>query len=70
MRLFVALDLPSGVVAALSAWAGAAERPGLRILPAASLHVTLAFLGERPDGEADAIGSAVLAAAGSAPVAP
>lgn len=67
MRLFVALDLPDEVVAALSAWASEAARPGLRILPPSSYHVTLAFLGERPEGEADAIGAAVLAAAAAAP---
>lgn len=70
MRLFVALDLPDGVVAALSAWASDAERPGLRVLPPASLHVTLAFLGERPEDEADAIGAAVVAAARGEAVAP
>lgn len=67
MRLFVALELPESVVAALVRWARAAEQPGLRLLPAESLHVTLAFLGERPDAEAGEIGLAVLACA--APVA-
>jgi RNA 2',3'-cyclic 3'-phosphodiesterase len=61
LRLFAALELPGEVVAALEGWARACERPGLRILPPASLHVTLAFLGERPDAEAGAIGDAVLA---------
>lgn len=70
MRLFVALDLPDGVVAALSSWAAAVERPGLRVLPPSSYHVTLAFLGERPDGEAEAIGAAVVAAAGAEAVSP
>jgi 2'-5' RNA ligase len=36
-------------------------------VPAASLHVTLAFLGERPEDEVDAIGAAVVAAAGPVP---
>ena len=61
MRLFVALELPEGVVATLARWARAAQQPGLRLLPAGSLHVTLAFLGERPEEEAGAIGAAVLA---------
>jgi RNA 2',3'-cyclic 3'-phosphodiesterase len=63
VRLFVALELPDAVVAALEGWARGLERPGLRILPPASLHVTLAFLGERPDAEAEAIGAAVTARA-------
>lgn len=67
MRLFVALELPEAVVAALVRWARAAEQPGLRLLPAESLHVTLAFLGERPDEEAGDIGLAVLACAAPVP---
>ena len=63
MRLFAALELPTDVVAALERWARACERPGLRVLPPASLHVTLAFLGSRPDEEAEAIGAAVTACA-------
>jgi 2'-5' RNA ligase len=67
VRLFVALELPGGVVEALVGWARAAEQPGLRLLPAQSLHVTLAFLGERPDEEAGAIGAAVVAFAAPVP---
>ena len=67
MRLFVALELPEGVVAALAGWARAAERPGLRLLPPESLHVTLAFLGERPGEEAEAIGGAVRECAAPVP---
>jgi RNA 2',3'-cyclic 3'-phosphodiesterase len=44
-----------------------ATQDGLRQVPAASLHVTLAFLGERPDEEAEAIGRAVLACAAPVP---
>lgn len=61
MRLFVALDLPAPAVDALAEWARAAARDGLRPVRRESLHVTLAFLGERPDGEAPAI-AAVLPA--------
>jgi RNA 2',3'-cyclic 3'-phosphodiesterase len=50
MRLFVALELPEDVRAALTAWTPSA--PGLRAVPAAQLHVTLAFLGERPEPQA------------------
>lgn len=67
MRLFVALELPGGVVEALVGWARAAEQPGLRLLPASSMHVTLAFLGERPDEDAGEIGAAVLACAAPVP---
>ena len=67
MRLFVALELPESVVEALVGWARAAERPGLRLLPPESLHVTLAFLGERPDEEAEAIAAAVRACAAPVP---
>lgn len=51
MRLFVALDLPLAIRTSLAAWAsravGSDER--LRLVAAESLHVTLVFLGERPD---------------------
>jgi 2'-5' RNA ligase len=67
MRLFVALDLPEEVVRALHAWARAADRPGLRVLDPASLHVTLAFLGSRPAEEAEAIGEAAAACAAPVP---
>ena len=69
MRLFVALDLPGTVVDALDGWAREAvrDRPGLRAVPAASLHVTLAFLGERPGEEVPAIGATVLACATPVP---
>lgn len=49
MRLFVAAELPEPVVSALVAW-----RPGLdavRPVAAASLHLTLAFLGEHGEEE-------------------
>jgi RNA 2',3'-cyclic 3'-phosphodiesterase len=67
VRLFVALELPAPVVDALAAWGASAAREGLRVLPAASLHVTLAFLGSRPDGEAGAIGDAVAGCAAPVP---
>jgi 2'-5' RNA ligase len=70
VRLFAALELPEAVTAALDAWAAGvtAGADGLRAVPASSLHVTLAFLGERPDAEAEAIGAAVMAAADGRPV--
>jgi 2'-5' RNA ligase len=50
--------LPPRVTAALHGWAQEAAG-GLRVLPAESLHVTLAFLGERPGEQAGAIGAAL-----------
>ena len=67
MRLFVALELPADVVDTLAGWARSAARDGLRLVPPESLHVTLAFLGERPDDEAEAIGAAVRDVAASVP---
>lgn len=55
------------MVVALDRWAAEAAGDGLRRVPAASLHVTLAFLGERREEEAEAVGDAV--AASAAPVA-
>jgi len=50
------------VTGAVHAWASDHVR-GLRVLPLASLHVTLVFLGERPESEVSDIGEEVLAAA-------
>jgi RNA 2',3'-cyclic 3'-phosphodiesterase len=53
-RLFVAVDPPAEVRAALAAWARTAAR-ALRILDPELLHVTICFLGERPLQEVDSI---------------
>jgi 2'-5' RNA ligase len=47
-RLFVALELPAEVRAALVGWASDAVggEPGVRLLDAEALHLTLCFLGE------------------------
>ena len=65
-RLFVALDLPVDARERLAAWreaalAGVADR--LRFVAPESLHLTLAFIGSRPEEEVEAIGSAVRGAA-------
>jgi 2'-5' RNA ligase len=54
LRLFLALDLPDDVRDELATWAAAAL-PGLRRVERERLHVTLAFLGRRPAGDADAV---------------
>lgn len=61
-RLFVALDLPGDARSALVDWrdAALADRDELRLLPPESLHLTLAFIGHRPEAEVDAIGTAAL----------
>jgi 2'-5' RNA ligase len=55
MRLFVALDLPAQVRAALAAWGDAAAPEAMRRTPAADLHVTLAFLGTRSPADAETV---------------
>jgi RNA 2',3'-cyclic 3'-phosphodiesterase len=55
-RLFVALDLPRGVREGLQAWGREALRdPALRPVGSESLHITLAFLGYRPERDAERI---------------
>src|SRR6476469_8063045 len=67
-RLFVALDLPEAVTAGIEAWGREAlADPALRRLPVASLHVTLVFLGYRPEKEIGRSGEIVEGLAGPAP---
>jgi 2'-5' RNA ligase len=59
-RLFVALELPREARAGIEDWGrGALADPALRPLPAASLHITLTFLGYRPEKEIGRIGAVV-----------
>lgn len=59
-RLFVAVDPPPAVCRELAAWARAAlGRPGVRLLGAETMHVTVCFLGGRPAGEIEAIAGAL-----------
>lgn len=67
MRLFVALDLPDDVRAALAAWADAAAPAAVRRVAPQNLHVTLAFLGSRDVGEANAAGALLAQAARALP---
>jgi 2'-5' RNA ligase len=52
-RLFVALDLPDGIRATLAAVP--IDRTTWRPIPEPNLHVTLAFLGNRPEIDVDVI---------------
>jgi 2'-5' RNA ligase len=52
LRLFLALELPADVDAALRAWR---ERHLVGARPADTLHVTLAFLGSRPRSELEVV---------------
>jgi 2'-5' RNA ligase len=67
-RLFVALDLPAPMRAGIEAWGREAlSDPALRRLPADSLHVTLVFLGYRPEKEIERLSEIVEGIEGSAP---
>lgn len=68
VRLFVAADPPAEVRAEASGWARHLVRfaEGLRAVPAANCHVTLAFLGDREPAEVPEIAAALADAAGPA----
>ena len=67
LRLFVALDLPDPVRAELASYREAvADAEVWRPVDAAAFHITLAFLGHRPDEDAAAV-AALLPAGGAAP---
>ena len=68
-RLFVALELPEGIRAGVEEWGRKAlDDPVLRRLPADSLHVTLAFLGFRPEKEVGRIAAVVEVLEGPPPL--
>ncbi len=67
-RLFVALDLPDEVREGIAVWGGRAlADPALRPVAPESLHITLAFLGYRPEKEIEQIAEVVRESAGPAP---
>jgi len=67
-RLFVALDLPDEVREGIVAWGREAlSDPALRPVAPESLHITLAFLGYRPEEEIERIAAAVEESVGPAP---
>ena len=68
VRLFVALDLPDPMRKRIADWqASALGDPALRPMPPESLHVTLCFLGSRPESAVKRI-SALLERLGPRPV--
>jgi 2'-5' RNA ligase len=69
VRLFAALDLPPEARETMAAWARDAltSLPGVRLVRAESLHVTLCFLGGQPAGDVEAIAEAMRVAVGSRP---
>jgi 2'-5' RNA ligase len=69
IRLFCALQLPDDAVAQLASWQAEHLRGG-RVVPPEHLHVTLAFLGHRPDSELAEITAVLRAAAAAAEPAP
>jgi RNA 2',3'-cyclic 3'-phosphodiesterase len=69
-RLFVALDLPQAMRDEIEAWGERELRdPVLRRVPRDSLHITLAFLGWRPEKEIERIGEIVSGLESPAPLA-
>ena len=62
LRLFCGLRLPVEAVGKLVSWQHASLRDG-RIVPPENLHVTLAFLGERPASDAGTVVEALESAA-------
>jgi 2'-5' RNA ligase len=67
VRLFVALELPAAAVGALAAFRARADPEVWRPVPGEALHLTLAFLGTRPEADVERIGALVREAAGTAP---
>jgi 2'-5' RNA ligase len=67
-RLFVALDLTDELREGIVAWGREAlADPALRPVAPESLHITLAFLGHRPEEEVERIAGVVGESAGPAP---
>ena len=67
IRLFVALELPAAAVEALVAFRDAEAGDAWRPVRDESLHLTLAFLGHRPEEDVERIRPVLEAAAGPAP---
>ncbi|MGH2926145.1 MAG: RNA 2',3'-cyclic phosphodiesterase [Solirubrobacterales bacterium] len=61
VRLFVALDFPDAIRAGLVTWqeGGALDDPALRRVSPRSLHLTLCFLGHRPEADVGPIAALI-----------
>jgi len=68
VRLFVALELPVQLRRKVGMWAKKQlVDPSLRPVPQESLHITLAFLGHRPEADIERVASVVEQCAAPAP---
>ena len=68
MRLFVALDLPDAVRDGLGSWvAQELVDPALRPVSTEKLHITLAFLGQRPLEDAERVAALIQRVTAAAP---
>jgi 2'-5' RNA ligase len=68
-RMFVALDLPQKVREEIGAWGREAlNDPALRPVAPEFLHVTLAFLGYRPERDAERVAAAIEECVAPAPL--
>ena len=65
LRLFLALRLPDEVLDEIERWQRA-QLTGVRVVRREHLHITLAFLGQRPASELESIGEALRDAAAGA----
>ena len=67
-RLFIALDLPAALRTGIAAW-GERELTdaALRPVPLESIHITLAFLGHRPEVEIERLAEIVKCLSAAAP---
>ncbi|HEX5609397.1 MAG TPA: RNA 2',3'-cyclic phosphodiesterase [Solirubrobacterales bacterium] len=69
VRLFVALDLPRDLRERIGEWGRQAlADPALRPVSVENLHITLAFLGSRPQQQVEAITGVVEGGSGEAPL--
>ena len=67
-RLFVALDIPDRVRSGIEAWGrDALADPALRRVSVESLHITLCFLGDRPEREVGRLAEILKGVASEAP---
>jgi RNA 2',3'-cyclic 3'-phosphodiesterase len=66
LRLFCALTLPAGALDAVVAWQERLPGGDFRLVPRGNLHLTLAFLGQRPAADLAAVAAALAEAARAA----